>query len=33
MDGNYEVVVNKNEMIPLPGALQGDFEVKIIDKI
>lgn len=26
-----EVVVNKNQMVPLPGTLQSDYEVKFLD--
>lgn len=28
-----EVVVNTNEMVPIPGTLQGGFEVKLLDNI
>jgi hypothetical protein len=27
-----EVIINKNEMIPIPGTLQGDYPVKILYK-
>jgi hypothetical protein len=27
----YEIIVNKNEMIPLPGTLHGGFKVRVID--
>jgi hypothetical protein len=29
---SYEVVVNKNAMIPLPGTLQGEYPVKVLWK-
>jgi hypothetical protein len=28
---NSEVVLNKNEMIPIPGTLQGNYEVRFIE--
>lgn len=30
-DGGAEVVVNKNEMVPIPGCLSAGFEVRILD--
>lgn len=27
---NYEIIVNKNAMIPLPGTLQGEYPVRIM---
>ena len=28
---HVEVVVNKNEMVPVPGTIQSDFEVRFVD--
>lgn len=30
---NYEIEINKNSMIPLPGLLQANFPVRIINKV
>jgi hypothetical protein len=29
-DKNYEIIINKNEMIPLPGTLQGGYPVRVL---
>ena len=29
---HIEIVVNRNEMIPVPGTLQGDYEVRFVDE-
>ena len=29
---DYEIIVNKNEMIPVPGLLQGEYLVRILNK-
>ncbi|MCK5606953.1 hypothetical protein KAR91_33935 [Candidatus Pacearchaeota archaeon] len=30
IDKSYEIIINKNEMIPLPGTLQGGYPVRVL---
>ena len=29
-NGSYEIIINKNEMIPLPGTFQGGYPVRVL---
>jgi hypothetical protein len=29
---NMEIIINKNEMIPVPGTFQGGYPVRIIEE-